>query len=238
MPTTWLITGSSRGLGFEFVRQLAEESDNTVFATCRNPSGASALQALAKEKSTHAKIHIFALDTDDEQSVQGAARETAGLLGDGRGIDYLLNNAAIGSTNSSKAHDLDPEEFLTKMRANVIGPARVVKYFLPLVERSTRKVLLNMSSGLGSIGFDLGPSEPSYSMSKAALNMYTYKLKAEKPECIFISMDPGWVKTDMGGKNADLEPEVSISGMRKVLLGLSAMDSGSYLRWDGKKMPW
>lgn len=88
--TTWLVTGSSRGIGFEVVKQLASDPSKEIFATCRNPDSASTL------KSLPGKLHVLMLDVDDEASIRNAAEAVSAILGD-RGLDYLINNAGIVS---------------------------------------------------------------------------------------------------------------------------------------------
>lgn len=88
--TTWLVTGSSRGIGFEVVKQLASDPSREIFATCRNPETASALNSLS------GKLHVVKLDVDDEVSIRNAAETISAILGD-RGLDYLINNAGIVS---------------------------------------------------------------------------------------------------------------------------------------------
>ncbi|TCD60729.1 hypothetical protein EIP91_009623 [Steccherinum ochraceum] len=232
--TTWLITGTSRGIGLEFVRQLATSAENVVIASCRNPDAATDLKAIvSKAKGT---MHVVPLDVGDLESIKGVEKYVKDIIGD-EALDYLLNNAGT-HPGEADAFNISPETFITAMNTNVLGPAKLAETLLPYLERSQRPVVMNMSSGLGSFGFDLGPICAAYSVSKTALNMITYKQAKAKPNVIFFAVDPGWVKTEMGGEGAQLEPDVSVSGILKLLKSISLQQSGQYFRHDGSTSPW
>ncbi|OBZ65602.1 hypothetical protein A0H81_14507 [Grifola frondosa] len=231
---TWLITGSSRGIGLELTRQLLTSPVNTVIATCRDPTGASALTAL--QDGAQGTLHIIALDVADEVSIRTAVKEAAVILGE-RGLDYLYNNAAINETDDT-AFSFDPARLARAVHINVVGPALLAQACLPLLEKSTRKVVVNMTSGLASIGLDCGPKCTTYSISKAALNMLTYKQAKERSDFIVVCLDPGWVKTDMGGDGAMLEREFSVSHILKVVTALVSQDTGKFFRYNGEQLPW
>ncbi|KAI0765958.1 C-factor [Trametes elegans] len=231
---TWLITGTSRGIGLELTRQLLANPSCLVVATCRNPDGASALQALkAGAKGT---LHVVALDVASEQSIRDALAPVQSALGE-RGLDVLYNNAAINE-GFDVAFEFDPQAALRTFQTNVVGPALIAQTFLPLLEKGQRKVIVNMSSGLASIGLDCGPKCTTYSISKAALNMLTYKQKAQRPDITSVVIDPGWVKTDMGGDGAVLEPKDSAAGVLQVVNGLTQKDSGKFFKYTGEELPW
>ncbi|KAF8531714.1 NAD-P-binding protein [Gautieria morchelliformis] len=225
---TWLVTGTSRGMGLELARQIVAGGD-MVFATARSPSAAPALHKLASD-SPPGHVHIIQLDA--------AVRSVDALLLN-RGLDYLVNNAARSGMDFPST--MDPTTFLDTMKANVVGPALVFQAFLPALERSTRPegpVVLNTSSSLGSIGIDYGAKVTSYSISKTALNMLTYKQSKEKPNIIFFVMDPGWVKTDMGGEGAELEIPFTVEQQYKQITGATRKDSGTFKRYNGEILPW
>lgn len=240
MSTAWLITGSNRGIGFGIVSHLATLPDNIIFASCRDLSKASDLEALASSPNTKAKIHILQLDASDTQSISVAAEKVTSLIGQSR-LDYLINNAA-SSSGKETALTFSPTAFQDDMKNNVLGPALIAQAFLPFLERSGSNsrlpVVLNTSSGLGSIGLAHGPKEAVYSISKAALNMLTYKQSAEKPNIIWICLDPGWVRTDMGGPNAHLSVEESVQGVITVVTSVTPQDSGSFKHYSGTDIPW
>lgn len=233
MPT-YLLTGANRGLGLEFVRQLSQDNSNTIFACCRSPDSADDLKAIASKSS---RIHIIPCDTSSLPSISSLPSPIAKILGDREQIDYLLNNAGVNSVPHKQSLDIAPSELHHEMEVNVLGPAKVVETLLPFLGPGS--VVMNMTSGLGSIG-NLVPKCTVYSISKAGLNMLTAHQAAHlKGRGVkVICMDPGWVKTRMGGEEAVLEPNESISGMLKVLRGLKDADSGKFLRYDGTNLPW
>ncbi|KAI0628085.1 NAD-P-binding protein [Trametes polyzona] len=234
--TTWLVTGASRGIGLELVRQLLASANNVVVAACRNPDSAT----LLNELSTTAKgaFHTIKLDIDDFDAVRSIGKVLDGIIGE-TGLDYLINNAGIAE--GGLAFALDPDVVMRTFRTNVVGPALVSQACLPFLERGRRKTILNISSTAGSIA--TAPLVPvtrntSYAMSKTALNMLTYKQKLERPDITAIAMCPGWTKTDMGGQNAMLEPKESVAGVLKVITSVTLADSGKYLRYNGEEIPW
>ncbi|OAX32364.1 NAD(P)-binding protein [Rhizopogon vinicolor AM-OR11-026] len=233
MPVTWFLTGASRGIGLEITRQLLESSSNTVFASCRSPATAFDLDAL---KSSPGTLHIIQIDVMDEISIKAGCSKVLELL-NGTGLDYVINNAAINHAGDL-AFSFDPAALAETIQCNVTGPALVTRFLLPSIEKSSRKVIVNISSPLASIGRDLGPISTSYSISKTGLNMLTYKQSRERPDFIPILMDPGWVKTDMGGEGAKIEPHVSVTGILNVATKLTSADAGKFYTYLGKVNPW
>ncbi|PCH39168.1 C-factor [Wolfiporia cocos MD-104 SS10] len=230
---TWLVTGSSRGLGLELVKQLVASPRNLVIATCRNPENATALISL--KGNAKGLLHIVQLDGTDVESVRASVSVVEGILGS-KGLDYLYNNAGIGWLDD--AFDFKAEDLMQIMETNVVAPARITQAYLPLIEKSTRKVIVNVSSSQGSIGMGNGPQFLSYCASKAALNMLTYKQAAARPDITVISLNPGWVKTNMGGPAAALEPHESVTAQLKVVTSLTSKDSGKFFDHSGKLLPW
>ncbi|OSX61335.1 hypothetical protein POSPLADRAFT_1047550 [Postia placenta MAD-698-R-SB12] len=234
--STWLITGSSRGLGLEIVRQLIRSPANLVIATCRNPAAATALQALRGDSK--GPLHVVPLDVSDPDSIRSSVKTVEDILGD-QGLDYLYNNAGI-SPGIEPAFDFEYSDLLETLKINIAAPALISQVYLPLVEKSNRKVIINVSSGLGSIGLDRGSVYSAYSVTKAGLNMLTYKQAKAKPDLIVITLAPGWTKTGeyMGGPNAVLEPYQSVEGQLKVVTGLTPQDSGKFFDYTGEILPW
>ncbi|KAI0667318.1 NAD-P-binding protein [Trametes maxima] len=238
--TTWLVTGSSRGIGLEIVRQLVASPNNLVVAAARNPAKASALIAL--KEAAKGTLHIIGLDVSDFYSVHAAPAALEPILGQ-TGLDYLINNAGLADRDT--VFTLDPDNLLRLFRTNVAGPALLSQVVLPFLEKGRKKTILNISSEYGScnstIETDIDRMKVpfgSYSLSKAALNMLTIKQKYERPDLTTITLCPGWVKTDAGGKDAVLEPEESITGILKVITSAAPADSAKYLRYNGEEIPW
>ncbi|TBU60848.1 NAD(P)-binding protein [Dichomitus squalens] len=219
---TWLITGANRGIGLELTRQLLTIPTNIVVATCRNPNGATELRAL--KDVAQGTLHIVLIDVSSEGSIKNSVSTVQTALGEG-GIDVLCNNAAIIERDDAPSN-VNPEVFLPTMQVNVVGPMLLYQVYLPLLEKGKKKTVINVSSTLASIGLNHGVKSTSYSISKAALNMLTYKMTKDRPEFIAIALDPGWVKTDMGGEGAQLETEFCVSHLIKLITSLKNEDSG------------
>ncbi|EIW54617.1 NAD-P-binding protein [Trametes versicolor FP-101664 SS1] len=238
--TSWFITGTSRGIGLELVRQLVQSPSNLVVATCRNPEKATALAALKSDaKGT---LHIIPLDVSSFDDVRALPKQLEPILGE-TGLDYLVNNAAMAVWDT--AFTMDPDALLATIRTNTAAPALISQVVLPFLERGRAKKILHITSTGGSIGSvdsdrmqDQYRKVTSYAMSKTALNMLAYKQKVERPDLVVITMCPGWVKTDMGGSDAALQPEESISGILKVITSATSADSGKYLSYNGDEIPW
>jgi NAD(P)-dependent dehydrogenase (short-subunit alcohol dehydrogenase family) len=222
---TVLVTGANRGLGLEFARQLTA-AGATVIGTARNPAEATELAALG--------ARVEQLDVTDPASVAALAERLAGTP-----LDALLNNAGWFGDRGG-FDDFDPEVARREYDVNCLGPLRVTQALLPALRAGGLKLVMNMSSGLGSIGNNSRGSSVGYRASKAALNMVTATLAAELADegFVCVSLSPGWVRTDMGGPNANLAPEESVRGMLAVLAGLDREDNGRFLNHDGAELPW
>ncbi|KAI0630617.1 NAD-P-binding protein [Trametes polyzona] len=236
--STWLVTGTSRGIGLELVKQLVHSPDNLVIAACRNPEKAPALNDL--KASAKGALHIIQLDVGDFDSIRASNTQLEKILGEA-GLDYLINNAGIYASDT--AFSIDPETFLNVMRVNVAGPALLAQVVLPFIEKGRAKKIVNISSMAGSIAIvDTLPPPfniaASYPASKTALNMLMYKQKVERPDLVFLAICPGWVKTEMGGENATVEAKDSVAGILKVVTSATVADSGKFLNYTGQPMPW
>ena len=243
MPTTssktYAITGANRGLGLEFARQLsAPGTANTIVAAVRSLSGElDDLKALAS-KNTSSKIHILECDTGSLPSISAFGSAVSKLL-DGKQLDVLLNNAGINAVPNQTSLDLGEEDVLTHIQINVLGPAKTTEALSPLLGNGS--VVVNMTSGLGSCARSKKtPKCAAYSISKAAVNMLTVHNASDLRGMGVraICMDPGWVKTRMGGEGAVLEPEVSIGGMLRTIERVEEGDSGKFYTYTGEEVPW
>lgn len=234
------VPGANRGIGLEFVRQLALDSSNTILACVRSPSTDQADLQNASSKSTH----ILTCDTGDLASIQSFAKEAFKTLG-GAKIDYLINNAGINSVPAQTSLTLSPTDLSENMRINVLGPAKVTEYLLSADLLAPNVRIVNMSSGLGSMAVSLSLSPrkaATYSISKAGLNALTVQQSGEVRErlreCVVVCMDPGWVRTRMGGEGAVLEVEESVGGMVKCIRGLEEGSNGRFFTYTGEEVPW
>jgi len=222
---TVLITGANRGLGLEFARQYAAAGWQ-VIGTARRPDAASDLKAL--------EVRVMQLDVTDQVSVDRLAHD----LGN-QSIDLLINNAGIFPM-AATLPEIDFDNITRTLAVNTIGPMRVTRALLPNIRKGEAKKIVNITSNLGSIAKNTSGRFYGYRESKAGLNMFTRSLAAELRDegFICIVMNPGWVKTDMGGPQAPLRAPESIKGMRSVIDRLTQVDSGTFWTHEGEQMPW
>lgn len=233
MPTV-LVTGSSRGLGLEFVKQYAADGWS-VIATCRDPSKAT----LLNEASAVApgRVTIERMDVTDFSQVDALAAKYAG-----KPIDVLINNAGIARANRRQAFgNLDFDDWMTVFRTNTQAPAKVAQSFLENVAASDKKIIAAISSTVGSLGEAEYPVYP-YATSKAALNKTVQLMSVQlRPRAVIVlALCPGHAKTDMGNMapGAAVEPNDSIAGMRRVIGAASLATSGTFTRYNGQKIAW
>ena len=231
-PRTVLVTGANRGLGLEFVRQYAAEGWE-VLAACRSPKDARELGKLAAE--SNGRIRVIEMNVADTSSVKAAA---AALKDEA--IDLLLNNAGVRGPANGGLGRIDYETWKKVLNTNTLGPMRVAEAFLENVARGNGKRIVTITSGLGSIGDNTSGGSYTYRSSKAAVNMTMKSLAIDlAPRGITCAvMNPGWVRTDMGGPNGTLAPAESIAAMRFVIATMKPEDSGKFLNWDGQNYPW
>lgn len=229
-----LITGANRGLGLEFARQYLADGDS-VFAACRSPEQAAELRQL--KASSQGRLEIIGLDVTSEASIATAALSLQTLA---NSLDILINNAGIAEWAGLSAVSTDI--FQKVFRTNVAAPVLVTRAMLPLLKRGKSPKVINISSRLGSIAWrDPGStSDYAYSTSKAALNMVTKQLAHDLREdgIVVVAQSPGWVRTDMGGAEAPLSPTQSVSSMRALIARYSHGDSGRFVDYDGKVLPY
>jgi NAD(P)-dependent dehydrogenase (short-subunit alcohol dehydrogenase family) len=237
-----LITGSSRGLGRCLVDKFLAEGWR-VFAGQRHaPRQAPLPGALSPPELSppelSAALSVIDLDVEDVASVAAAARAVSEST---HGLDVLINNAAVNPQPEYEAPigRLDFAAISRTYDVNAIGPLRVIQSFLPLLERGTRKLIVNVSSEAGSLQHSWRDRSYGYCMSKAALNMQTSILdRALKPRGFnAIAIHPGWMRTQMGGMNAELDPVDSARGMFDVISGAGA-STPRFVQHDGKPFPW
>lgn len=229
-----LITGSSRGIGLGLTKRYLERGD-FVFATCRRPDEAAELQQLAEQYPGQIEIpKLNVAKVPQINEVHQIVETTAGKL------DILINNAGVEAKDDTLANlDLDNLKWL--MHINAFSPPVIARAFLDLLRKSDNPRIVNISSSSGSLAYRTsGNDSYTYSASKAALNMYTRALAGDPATdgITVIALDPGWVRTDMGGSHADLSVEESTSGIVQVIEALKADQNGSFLNYDGSVHPW
>ncbi|MGZ8946523.1 MAG: SDR family oxidoreductase [Methylococcaceae bacterium] len=225
---TVLITGASRGLGFEFCKQYATEGWQ-VFACCRNPEMADKLANINN-------VRVFSLDVADFAQIDKLATQLQGIA-----IDVLINNAGIyGDGDKHGFGQLDYAAWAQTFTINTQAPVKMAEAFLPALKRSNKKLLVSISSQMGSIADNGSGGSLLYRTSKAALNaaMKSLAIDLEDQGIGVLVLHPGWVKTDMGGPNALIDTQESIAGMREVIASFTPAQSGCFLKYDGSTLPW
>ena len=222
---TVLITGANRGLGLEFAKQFAQLG-YTVIGTARNPEKATELKALG--------ANVIALDVTDSESVAGMAVSLKGTP-----IDILVNNAGVIGNPQDNFKSFDFDKALITLNINSLGPMRVTQALYDNLLAGNEKKVIQITSILGSIENNSG-GYYDYRASKAALNTMNKSLSIELESEGFtcVVLHPGWVKTDLGGERAPLEPAQSIKGMLAVIQGLEDDDNGKFYDYQGNAIPW
>jgi NAD(P)-dependent dehydrogenase (short-subunit alcohol dehydrogenase family) len=220
-----LISGASRGLGL-FLAQKYLEDGHTVYAGVRDINA----PLLAKLPGN---VIPVALDVTDTASVNRAASTVDADL------DVLINNAGVHCDSSFEPlEQTDLDECAWVYDVNAVGPLRVIKAFLPKLKDGAK--IISISSESGSIGATGRQKEFDYCMSKAALNMgakliQTYvKYRGIK----VMAIQPGWMRTDMGGQGADLDPYETACELVELFNGISGTDGPIFIDRKGIELPW
>ena len=218
-----LVIGASRGIGREFVRQYLDDRAQ-VTATARRPADVAALEALGAT--------AFALDLLDAASASALASRVDGAV-----FDVAIVNAGVYGPQTAGLDTPSEAEFDTVMRTNVLGAMRVIPQLGDALARGARLAVL--SSRMGSLGQRSGSSGWLYRASKAALNSVLKDAALQLAgRAVCVAFHPGWVRTDMGGAQADLAPAQSVADMRRTLAALTPAQTGSFLNHDGTVIPW
>ena len=231
-----IVTGANRGIGFEITKRYLELG-HRVWASYRNKSNAKDLLSMTK---SFYNLTAFEMDVTNQESIEIAFDD---FLQSNLKFEVLFNNAGI--IDWSDFENVEPKSFADVYEVNVIGAFMVMRNSLKTLHQNShiKSRIINLSSRLGSIELrgntQLGGAL-AYQCSKAALNMLTRQTSLElKPKGIsVISMSPGWVKTDMGGKNAKYETDQSVTMILSVLQSLADEETGIFIGEDGERIPW
>jgi NAD(P)-dependent dehydrogenase (short-subunit alcohol dehydrogenase family) len=230
---TLLITGANRGIGLEFCTQYAVAGWR-VLACCRDPGRADALNKLVARYPGLIKLH--ALDVTDHAQIEQLAHTLAD-----ESIDLLINNAGVyPAADKLGFGQADYAEWMAAFNINTMSPLKMVEAFVQQIARSKLKLIVTITSQMGSIDDNGSGGSYLYRSSKAAANMVVKSLAVDlKGKGITsVAFNPGWVKTDMGGPNAMIAVEQSVSDMRRVIAGLTLADTGKFIGNDGVVIPW
>ncbi|MEM5365646.1 SDR family oxidoreductase [Paraburkholderia azotifigens] len=223
---TVLIAGASRGIGREFVKQYRHDGWR-VLATARDTESLGELVALGAE--------AFSLDITVPEDIAALA-----LKLDGERLDAALIVSGVYGPQTEGVEAITTEDFDFVMATNVRGPMQLIPVLLPLVE-DAQGVLAVLSSRMGSIGETTGTTGWLYRASKAALNEVLKVTSVQTRRATCVSLHPGWVRTEMGGASAAVDPAQSVRGMREVLAQAAStphLFHGRFFQYDGTALDW
>lgn len=225
------ITGASRGIGLAFAEQYAEDGWR-VFASCRDLSAASELSQIAAHQPNLETLELDVTKAESLAALASRLRDTS--------IDVLINNAGVYGRKQLALAEVDPIEWQEVFAVNTIAPLLVSRALLPMLERGSEKLIAMLSSKVGSLADNSSGGNYAYRTSKAALNQVVKNLSIElAPRGLkTVALHPGWVMTEMGGPNALISAEESVRGLRQVMASVSLEQSGCFLDYEGKPVPW
>ncbi|MGZ8254084.1 MAG: SDR family oxidoreductase [Burkholderiaceae bacterium] len=223
--TTVLVIGASRGIGREFVRQYALDGA-TVIGTARSVAGRAAVRQAGGEP--------LSLDVLDDAAVAALGTH----LGD-RAIDVAILNAGVYGPRVGAVTAPGNDEFDLIMRTNVRAPMQLLSALAPVLAVSRGKVAV-VSSKMGSVSMMSSGAGWLYRASKAAVNaaVKAASLELGPRGVVCVAFHPGWVKTDMGGADAEIDVATSVAGMRRVLAAANESHNGKFLNFGGEQLSW
>ena len=226
-----LITGASRGIGIELVRQYAQAGWR-VYATCRSPERAMDLSRLAA--ANQGSVTVQPLDVTEPRHLQ-ALRATLSDIP----LDLLINNAGVLGPPVQGFGDTDIDAWVYALRVNAIAPIKLMECLADNLA-ACNGVAANLSSKMGSISENSSGGYYIYRSSKAALNavVKSAALDLARRGIVVVALHPGWVRTTMGGPEAPLDAMESVMRLRRILDRLGPADSGRFFDIDGTPVPW
>lgn len=227
-----LITGASRGIGLEHVARFAAQGA-TVFAGVRDRAKADDLRRLMDKGPGKAVLFDYdARDLNAPALAKAAVKDAA--------LDLLFANAGVYGGDQQRLGDIAAQDFADTWKVNTLAPLLLAEALVDAVAASQKKIIAFQSSKMGSNAEARAPGHYAYRASKAALNKISSTLAEElKPRGItVVALHPGWVRTDMGGANADISIAQCVDGQQALLNGLSLRQSGGFYNYDGSSIAW
>ena len=224
---TALVTGANRGIGFEVCRQLGREGAKVILGI--RHGGKETLETLSTEGHD---VSLIPIDTSDSDLIRNALNQ----LSETR-VDILINNAAVLDRGSIVS--LSDPELETVVRTNLLGPMLLAKNLAEGMRQKRWGRIVNVTSGMGAISRGLGADSVAYRVTKLALNGFTICLaEALRGTGVLVnSVDPGWVRTSMGGQMAHRTPEEGARSIMHAVLLPDHGPSGVFFR-DSRKVDW
>ena len=236
MPTVF-VTGANRGLGYEHVKQYAEKGWK-VIACARNPEQAKELKDLQKEHG--GDFIIEQLEVVDHNRIEELAEKYSD-----EAIDILINNAGTtgpmgvpGAMGYQKIDSMDYQIWRDILEVNLLSPFKIATAFHDHIARSEKKILIMMSSDLGSVEQNNFGGFYSYRASKSSLNIISKGMSVDWKDLTVIALAPGWCKTYLGGDEAEIEPAESVEQQQEMFENITAKDSGKFLDRFGEEVAW
>lgn len=230
---TVLITGANRGIGLEFARQYAADGWQVV-ACCRQPQQAEALNRLADQYKDRFSIHR--LDVRELTEIDQLSHKLQDLP-----IDILINNAGVyPHAQNGEFGRISYDDWMEAFRVNTFAPLKMVEALVEQIACSQLKIVATITSKMGSIADNQRGGSYIYRSSKAAVNMVVKSLAVDlQPRGIIaVLLHPGWVQTDMGGRDALISTKQSVTGMKSILDRVTHSDTGKFIAYDGQHIPW
>ena len=227
-----LITGANRGIGFEICKQLAQKKIKVILTARDEAKGKAAVQKLVKEGLDAV---FYQLNVSDATSVKNLADRIQKELGR---LDILINNAGIFIDPGKLAQNVELDIVRKTLEINLLGPLSLCQTFIPLMKKHNYGRIVNLSSGMGAFS-EIGAGSAGYRISKTALNSMTAILANELTgsNILVNTLNPGWVRTDMGGKNATRSVEQGADTAIWLATLPDNGPSGKFFR-DRKEIPW
>ncbi|KAB8256669.1 hypothetical protein BDV32DRAFT_153066 [Aspergillus pseudonomiae] len=244
---TYIVTGSSRGLGLAMIQELAsrDPTDVSLVIAATRKSTAALDEIVARESG---RVVFIPLDVSNEASISNCV-ETAGSVVGQKGVDVLINCAGVHSWVEGKTENMSDLDY--QLSVNVVGTHNVTRAFLPLLRMGKSKKVANISTAFASMThaeMSRVANCPAYKISKAALNALTvqYAMSYKDEGLIFLAVSPGWLKTDMGGDDAHLTAQEGAQAVLNVVDKADINSSGTFKNidapgWDmynGKDIAW
>ena len=227
---TLVITGANRGIGLELVKQYLQEGWQ-VIAGCRAPESAPDLNALNETGS----LMVMPLDVANATSRESFCRAIGGMP-----VHLFINNAGVYGPKHSALGNIDESVWMDVLRVNSVAPLKMVELLQQNLVAAGNATIAVLSSKMGSMGDNGSGGSYIYRSSKAAINAVVKSLSVDLADdkIKVVALHPGWVQTDMGGPNALINVQTSVSGLKRVINNLTDQQSGSFMSYDGTLIPW